>query len=494
MSKIFKASLIIGISFGINKLLALARQYIIAKQFGLGPEIDAFNVANNMPDLIFSLFSGGALAMAFIPIFAEYLDIHGIDISWKLFSKVATILFVGTALVSIIISITAPLLVAGELGIAPGFSESQQALVVALLRINLVATLIFSMSGLATASLQAHKHFLLPAIAPIFYNLGIIFGAVVLTPSLGIYGLTYGVVIGAVLHLLIQIPGMFYYKFRLSLSINLNDPGVRRVFRLMGPRILTVFLIQITFLLRDNFASRLETGAVSALTYGYFIMQVPETLIGSSLAIALLPTLSSHMSSLKQKEFAQVLSLAVRILIAASILPMVLVFVAAAPLISLVFHFSYEQAQLLTWTTNAFMAGLVGHVLLEVFVRAFYAQQKVKIPLMATLVRTIVFVILGSALYKSAGAVGIAAIDSFSVIVEAVILFFLLLPYISQKLSIGWTVVKSVVGGAVALGVVLAVLSVLHIPLIIQISVALLLATGVYFFFIIQEVKLLVKL
>src|SRR4029079_12641019 len=114
---------------------------------------------------------------------------------------------------------------------------------------------------------------------------------------------------------------MFYYKFRFSLSINFNDPGVRRVFRLMGPRILTVFLIQITFLLRDNFASRLETGAVSALTYGYFIMQVPETLIGSSLAIALLPTLSSHMSKLKKEEFIKVLTSSTRVLIAASVIP-----------------------------------------------------------------------------------------------------------------------------------------------------------------------------
>lgn len=494
MSKIFKASLIIGISFGINKILALGRQYLIARQFGLNPEIDAFNVANNMPDLIFSLFSGGALAMAFIPVFAEYLDTHGLDLSWKLFSRVATLLFLVTAGASVVIGILAPHLVSSQLGIAPGFSDTQQALVVELLRINLIATLIFSMSGLATASLQAHKHFLLPAIAPVFYNLGIIFGAVVLAPTMGIYGLTYGVVIGAVMHLLIQIPGMLHYKFRFSFSVNVKDPSVRRVFRLMGPRILTVFLIQSTFLLRDNFASRLETGAVTALTYGYFIMQVPETLIGSSLAIALLPTLATHMSHLQKGEFSQILGRAVRILIAASVIPIILVFVALDPLIKLAFRFSPDQANLLIWTTHAFMAGLIGQVLLEVFVRAFYARQQVKVPFFATLLRAVLFGVLGLIYYPTTGAVGIAAVDSFSITIEALILFLLLLPSISQKKAIFWTVCKALAGGATAYFVVQSVFIAIPESSFVQIGIALVLATGVYLLFVLKEIRLLVKL
>ncbi|MEK9207906.1 MAG: lipid II flippase MurJ, partial [Patescibacteria group bacterium] len=340
MSNIFKASLIIGVFFGLNKILALLRQYLIAKHFGFSAEIDAFNVANNMPDLIFSLFAGGALAMAFIPVFTEYLDTKGSILSWKLFSKVTTILFSITALASLAIAIFAPILVSSQIGIAPGFNTSQQSLVVNLLRINLIATLIFSISGLITASLQAHRHFLLPAIAPLFYNFGIIIGAVFLSPILGIYGLTYGVVLGALLHLLIQLPALVRYQFHFSVSIDFRDPGVKKVFRLMIPRILTVLLIQVTFLLRDNFASRLEVGSVTALTYGYFIMQVPETLIGSSIAIALLPTLSSHMSRQKREEFARVLTTSIRILVAASIIPVVLVFISLGPILKLIFDFS----------------------------------------------------------------------------------------------------------------------------------------------------------
>lgn len=494
MSNIFKASVIIGTFFGMNKVLALLRQYLIAKEFGFSAEIDAFNVANNMPDLIFSLFAGGALAMAFIPVFTEYLDTKGSLLSWKLFSKVTTILFLITATASLVIAILAPALVSSQIGIAPGFSTTQQALVVELLRINLIATLIFSISGLITASLQGHKHFLLPAIAPLFYNLGIIVGVVILSPIFGIYGLAYGVVLGALLHLLVQLPALLRYQFHFSFSIDFKDPGVVKVFRLMIPRILTVLLIQITFLLRDNFASRLDVGSVTALTYGYFIMQVPETLIGSSIAIALLPTLSSHMNKLKQEEFIRVLTTSIRILIAASIIPVVLVFISLGPVLKLIFDFEVSQRELLMWTTHAFMAGLLGQILLEVFVRAFYARQVAIVPLIATLIRTIIFVVLGIMFYRSTGAVGIAAIDSFSVSVEALILFIMLLPFIRQKLILAKTFGKSILGGLTALSIALIILFYLQVPILIQVSLAVLLATGVYVLFIFKEIKLLVKL
>lgn len=508
MSKIFKASLIIGVSFGLNKLLALLRQYLIATQFGFTKEIDAFNVANNMPDLIFSLFSGGALAMAFIPVFAEYLDIKGQDLSWKLFSKVATLLFMVTAVASLVIAIIAPFLVSSPVGVAPGFTVSQQALVVSLLRINLVATLLFSVSGLVTASLQAHKHFLLPAIAPLFYNVGIIIGILFLSPitpitilgfplpsmHLGIYGLTYGVVLGALLHWLIQIPGMFYYKFHFTFAIDLNDEGIRKIFRLMWPRLLTVLLIQITFLLRDNFASRLQSGSVTALTYGYFIMQVPETLIGSSIAIALLPSLATYMSKNKQTEFSHALLTSIRVLIAASFIPTVLVFTSLAPLVEYVFDFSASNAELLVWTTHAFMAGLLTQVLLEVFVRVYYAKQQAMIPLFATLLRTILFIILGVALYQRTGVVGIAAIDSITIAVETIFLFILLLPSIPQKIKIVQTFGRSIMGSVAMIGIFWVTLSFLHVPILMQISIAAVVATAVYTLFVLKEMKLFMKL
>src|SRR3972149_5764029 len=107
-SSLVRASVLISTFFALNKLLGLGRQYLIVKQFGLGAEIDAFNVSNNIPDLIFSVFSGGALAMAFIPVFAQYLETQGEDTSWRLFSKVASFMFLATALLAVVIAVLAP--------------------------------------------------------------------------------------------------------------------------------------------------------------------------------------------------------------------------------------------------------------------------------------------------------------------------------------------------------------------------------------------------
>ena len=218
LSFLTRTSFLLGFFFAFDKLLAFARSIIIARQFRLSFELDAFNVANNLPDLLFALISGGALAMAFIPVLSEHLTLRGREDTWVLFSRVANIAFVVTAFLAVVIAIFADQIVRAQIGIAPGFNTDQQSLIAQLMRLNLIATLIFSISGLVIAGLQANQHFLLPALAPTLYNIGQIFGALVLSPKvpytigpltlphfgLGVYGLVYGVIIGAALHLGIQ--------------------------------------------------------------------------------------------------------------------------------------------------------------------------------------------------------------------------------------------------------------------------------------------------
>jgi putative peptidoglycan lipid II flippase len=161
MSHIARSALIIAVFFGLEKLLGFLRQLLIARQFGLSESLDVFNAANNLPDLIFGLISGGALAIAFIPVLSEYLDQKGRPEMWDLFSRVANLLFLFTLGVSIVVALFASQLVSSDLGVAPGFSPDQQGQVADLMRINLVATLLFSISGLVIAGLQANQHFLL---------------------------------------------------------------------------------------------------------------------------------------------------------------------------------------------------------------------------------------------------------------------------------------------------------------------------------------------
>ena len=243
LSFLTRISLLLGFFFSLDKMLAFLRSIIIARQFSLSFELDAFNVANNLPDLLAALISGGALAMAFIPILTQTLALDGRQATWKLFSRVANLAFIATGALSVIMAIFADEIV--QLWIAPGFNLDQQHVIASLMRLDLIATFIFSISGLVIAGLEANQHFLLPALAPILYNVGQIFGALILAPQtsytlgpltlpalgLGVYGLVYGVILGAALHLGIQIPGLLRYGFRWTPSVSLHDPAVIEVFK-----------------------------------------------------------------------------------------------------------------------------------------------------------------------------------------------------------------------------------------------------------------------
>lgn len=435
MSTLFKASLLISGFFAVNKIIALARQWLVASTFAFSAEIDAFNVSNNIPDLLFSLISGSALSFVFIPVLSEYFNEKGTREAWKLFSAITTIVLAATTLFAILFALYAPAIVSSEFGVAPGFDSAQKTLTVTLMRINLIGTVIFSLSGLATSALHAQKRFLLPALSPILYNVGQIIGILLFskTFSMGIYGLSYGVVLGALLHLIIQVPGLIRIKFSWLGLLHLTDPRVMEVLRLMVPRVATVFFIQIIFLARDNLASRLSEGAVTALTYGYFIQQVPETLIGTAIGTAVLPTLARYAQTKDKKKFDSTLSTIVQTLIPITMLIAVVSSVALEPLISILFDFPSPHAASLLWTSRAFMVGLTSQVLLEVLRRSFYARKDAVTPLAITAVRSVLYIVLGLVLMNVLGAPGLALADSLTLTAELGIVFYFLRAHIKNR-------------------------------------------------------------
>ncbi len=198
------------------------------------------------------------------------------------------------------------------------------------------------------AGLQANQHFLLPALAPILYDLGQIFGVVILAPSEGYQiagftlpafgmrtdGMVYGVILGALLHLLIQVPGLIKHHFKWSPKIDLKDPETRKVLRMMAPRLVSMFCVQMIFLAQDNFASRLEVGSVTALTYGWWIMQVPQTLLGTSIATAILPTLSELFSNERFDEMKVKIERTTQVMLALTIPVAIIAGVVLYPAIS----------------------------------------------------------------------------------------------------------------------------------------------------------------
>ncbi len=505
MKHVARSSLIIAVFFGIDKVLGFIRQILVARQFGLSYEIDVFNAANNIPDLLSALISGGALGVALIPVLSEYLDQRGRSAAWDLFSRILNLAFLVTAAISLVIILLADPVV--RYLIAPGFPEAQKALTIELMRLDLIAILIFSISGLAMAGLQANQHFLLPAMAPGLYNIGQIFGIAILAPeqgislgpivlpayNLGIHGLVYGVILGALLHLGIQIPGLLRYGFRWTPAIQLNNPGVRHVLSLLGPRIATMFFLQMFFIARDNLASRLGEGAVTALNYGWFIMQVPETLIGSAIAIAILPTLSEYFARQQMDQFRQTIHMAVRTLLALTIPTAALLSVALRPLVSGLFGFDPAGVELVVWATRAYLLGLMGHALLETAARSFYAQQNARTPLFAAALNAGVYIVLAISFSPILGAPGIALANTLAFSSEALLLLFLLQRKLPGLLYVTRPLLRICLASALGAGVVYALMQ-LPLPEL-PLAIAALAAGGLVTLpFIWPEAKQLIKL
>lgn len=458
LTPLARNSLIVAFFFFINKLFAFAHTIIISRIYANEVHLlDTFNAANNLPDLLFALISGGALAMAFIPLLTEYLTTKDRAATWDLFSRVANFGFVLTGSIAILIAIFAEQIVSAELGIAPGFDEGQRQLLAGLMRLNLIGTIIFSISGLVMASLQANQHFILPAIAPSVYNIGQIFGALFLVPIFGIEGLVYGVIIGAAMHLLVQVPALIKFGFRWTPSLDIRNTGLLEALKLMTPRLFTMVSIQFIFIARDNLASRLDqVGAVTSLTFGWMIMQVPETILGTAIATAMLPTLSEYASRREWTEFRATIERALRFLIALS-LPVAAVMAAGInPLVRAVFGFDAATSTLLTWTTRAYLLTLTGYVIHEVAVRSFYARKEPMVPLYAVLLRLALFIVIGVAgvtLFRSIGA-PVIAFAEIALLIEAIVLFTLLSRRMQEPLGIwgavGKGLVAALIGGATA--------------------------------------------
>ena len=456
LSFLARTSILIAFFFTIDKVLAFVRVGIISRLYtdevGL---LDVFNSANNVPDVLFALISGGALAMAFIPLMSDYLTTKGREAAWDLFSRVANLAFVVTGLVAIFVSIFAQQIVDNI--IVPGFTAEQRLLVAELMRLNLISTIIFSISGLVMASLQANQHFLLPALAPIMYNIGQIFGALIFVPHFGIQGLVYGVILGAALHLAIQIPALSRYGFKWTSALDLHNTGLIEALKLLGPRLLTMGGIQLIVIARDYLASLLgQNGAVTSLAFGYMIMQVPETMLGTAIATAMLPTLAELAAREDWAGFRSTIERALRVLIALTI-PIAAVTAAGInPLVRVVFGFNQDTSTLITWTTRAYLLTLTGFSIQEVAARSFYARKEPMFPLYAVILRLAMFIgigYLGIAFFKPLGA-PIIAFAEIALLIESIILFSWLSNKMHEPLvvwsAVGKGIAAALIGGVAA--------------------------------------------
>ncbi len=425
--RVINASILVGFFFGLDKIIALARQMLMGRAYGVTAELSAFNAANNLPDGIAAVIFGSALTMAFIPILAATFDRDGQAAAWDLFSRVINWVFVFTAGLALLMVIFADPLV--RYVVVPSFSPERQALTAGIMRLDVIALLIFSISGTIISGLQAQQHFLLPALAPVLYNVGQILGIVFLSRWFGIYGLVYGVIVGAALHLAIQVPGLLRYGFRWTPTLDWRNERVRQVAALMGPRLLTVAAIQLMFVATDNFASGLGEGAIAAIAFGWTIMQLPETVIGTAVGTALLPTLSDLAARGDSANLRRLLWRAIGGVLALTV-PATLVSLAVLrPAVQLVFEgrkFTPEGTRLVVAAAQMFLLGVTGHSLLETASRTFYARKDARTPLIAAVLTLLLFAGLCAALIPRLGHAGIALANTVAFSLEALLLLFIL--------------------------------------------------------------------
>lgn len=371
------------VAFIISNLAGLTRQILVANAFGTDADMEAFNAANRVAETLFNLVAGGALSSAFIPIFTTILAKNDRSRAWRLASAVANLVFIITVLVGIAAAIFAPWVVRNIL--APGFASDpiKENLTIALMRLMLPSAVIFGLSGLVMGILNSNQIFFYPSLAPAMYQIGMIFGVIFLVPTMGIFGLGWGVVIGAGLHLLLQIPALLKVHGKYSLSIGLDMPDVREVIRLMGPRLLGVAVVQLNFWINTRLASQFTEGSVTGIVLGFTLMLMPQAAIAQSIAIAALPSFSTQVAQGRQNEMRYSLASSLRWVLILSIPASIGLMILRRPIIQLLYQrgqFDALSTELVAWALLWYAAGLVGHSLVEILARAFYSLHDTRTP------------------------------------------------------------------------------------------------------------------
>jgi putative peptidoglycan lipid II flippase len=367
------ATLVMGL-FVLSRVLGLVRQMVIGALFGTSGDLDAYLAAARISETVFLIVAGGALGSAFIPTFADHLareDDHG---AWRLASAVANLALIVLTAIAGLTAIFAPALV--RTVIAPGFGPPQQALTASVLRLMLISPVIFGVSGVVMGALNAHQHFLLPALASSVYNLSIIGGALLLGPRLGVRGMAVGVVVGAALHLLVQVPALSHYGARYVPTLGLDNPSVREVGRLMAPRILGTAIAQLNFVVNNSLASGLGEGAVSAINYAWLLMLLPQGVFAQAVGTAAFPTFAGQVARGERDEMRSTLAATLRAVFFLSLPATVGLLVLGRPLVGLLFErgaFEATSTDAVAWALAFYALGLVGHAGLEIVARAFYA-------------------------------------------------------------------------------------------------------------------------
>ena len=367
-----------------SRIMGFVREVIIAGIFGAGVSTDAFFVAFKIPNMLRRLFAEGAFSQGFVPVLAEYKIGRGEEETKKLVDHVSGLMGIVLFFVTVAGVVAAPFIIYAS---APGFSSDPAKfhLTVLLLRITFPYIFFISLVSLAGGILNTYSRFTVPAFTPVLLNLSFIACALLLTPYMHppVLALAWAVFLGGALQLLFQAPFLMRIRMLPRFRLDMKDPGVWRILKLMGSAVFGVSISQVSLLINTIFASLLATGSVSWLYYADRLMEFPAGMLGVALGSILLPSLARHHAEKSHDEYARLLDWGLRLTFMLTLPAALALAILAVPLVSTLFLHGAFNVHDLYMTRNAVLAysvGLAGLILVKVLAPGFYARQDIRTP------------------------------------------------------------------------------------------------------------------
>lgn len=425
---VISAAFVITIAGIASRVLGLLRDRFLASTFGAGDTLDVYYAAFRVPDLIYNLLILGALSAAFIPVFTSLVSQEKEHEAWELANDLMNVAIILIVSFSLVFAIFAPWLM--KL-ITPGFPPEKIDMVVFFTRIMFLSPLFLGISGIFGGILTSFKRFLIYSIAPIFYNLGIIIGVLVLVKLMGPIGLAWGVVFGAFLHMLVQYPAARHlgFSYKAVFKRIFRNHHLHKIAALMIPRVMGIAVNQMNLFIITIFASFLSAGSLSILSFAQNMQSVPLGLFGVSFAIAVFPVLSALAARNEKTEFVKSFSRTFRQILFFVIPLSVIILVLRAQLVRVILgagKFDWEDTILTFQCLGIFSLSLFAQSTIPLLARAFYALHDTKTPFFIALFSEAVSIVSVLLLINKFHVLGLAIAFSLASVVQMVFLLYVL--------------------------------------------------------------------
>lgn len=393
-----EAALLLGGFAFLSQILGLIRDRTLAHTVGAGPMLDIYYAAFRIPDFLYISIASLASITVLMPFLADRInsDKNNLDKARSFMNNVFSAYLIFMIFASILIAILMPLIVSY---IAPGFTTAQTALLITTSRIMLLSPIFIGLSNLIGTVTQLFRNFLVFSLSPIFYNLGILVGVIFLYPLWGVHGLAIGVIFGALMHFLIQIPVVIKHQFFPKFTFNIKWKEILKVVKLSAPRTLALSCNSLAFIFLIAMASTLKSGSISLFTFAYNLQSVPVGIIGISYSVAAFPILVKSFSMKDMDNFIEQIVVAAKQIIFWSIPVAALLIVLRAQIVRVVLgsnSFSWVDTRLTAASVSLFVISLVTQGLVLLIVRGYYAAGNTKKPLAINVFSSVMVIILAN--------------------------------------------------------------------------------------------------